>query len=214
MTTDGTGAQLLERVGIDQPILTPDGGDFLAVINRNANPSKIDSYLHRVIDYDLRWDPESGATTSRVVVTMRNDAPSAGLPLLVNGSSAATPVGTNRTELSVLSPFDAVGAMLDGTSQPFGARDDVNGLRRYTLTVDLPPGTERTVIFDLTGDVDAGPSYRLRWYNQPLPNDDVSQVLVRLQGATFPDGAEAGRVVVGERRVEDLLVRVDQREET
>ena len=104
----------------------------------------------------------------------------------------------------MLSPFDAVGAMLDGAAQPFGAREEVNDLRRYTLTVDLPPGTERTVIFDLTGDVDAGPSYRLRWFNQPLPNDESRRSSCGCRQATFPDGSESGRVIVGDRLVEDL----------
>jgi len=211
VTIDDTGTSLLASVGLDQPISPPRGGDLLAVINRNANPSKIDSFLHRSIDYRVNWEPDTGAVTSRVVATLRNDAPASGLPPVVNGAATATPPGTNRTEVSVLSPFAAVGMMIDGDDVPFGSRDDVNGLRRYTVTVDLPPGAERTVILDLVGKVEAGPEYRLRWYNQPLANEDDSQVVARLDGAAFSDGNDTGRIELGTRRIEDLTIRSGER---
>lgn len=203
VTTQTPDDGLLRRAGLDQPVAPPDGGDLLAVVNRNANPSKIDAFLHRTIDYFVSWNPASGTTRSRVVVTLRNDAPASGLSGLVLGSSIQVPEGTNRTELSVLSPFDAVGAMVDGRPAAFGTRDDIHGLRRYALVVDLPPGGERTVIFDLEGAVRPGPEYVVRWFNQPLPNPDRSRVILR---ASPGDSAAVGEEV-GHRRIETLVLR-------
>ena len=110
--------ELMSLVGLDQPVPTPAGGDVVAVLSRNANPSKIDAFLQRDIDYDVTWDPANGAVRSRVVITLRNGAPAEGLPPLVNGAAVPLPPGTNRTQLAVLSPFDAVGMMVDGAAPP------------------------------------------------------------------------------------------------
>jgi hypothetical protein len=206
---DSGGATLAGTVGLDQPLRRHEGGDLVAVINRNANPSKIDAYLRREIDYLVDWDPEDGDVRSRLVVTLHNDAPASGLPPLVIGSSVALPPGTNRTELSMLSPLDAVGAMVDGQASGFGTRTDVDGLHRYALLVDLPPGGTRTVVFDLEGRVRPGTEYDLTWYNQPLPADDSSRLVVEPVGTTLAGGEDRGSVAVGTRRVERLSVRAE-----
>ncbi len=202
--------QLMELVGLDQPVPTVDGGDVVAVLSRNANPSKIDAYLHRSIDYDVDWEPSTGTVRSRVIVTLRNDAPAEGLPSLVIGAAVPLPPGTNRTQLSVLSPFDAVGMMLDGERIGYSTRDDLAGLHRFSVLVDLPPGAERTVVLDLGGRVERGPTYRLRWFNQPLLNPDDAQLVITPVGATFPDNRRAGRVQIDDRRVTDLTVSVER----
>lgn len=197
-------SRLLVETGLEQPLTAAPGGDLVAVINRNANPSKIDAYLQREIDYQVDWDPRSGEARSRVIVTLHNDAPAEGLPPVVIGAVGATPSGTNRTELSVLTPFDAIGVMVDGTTQPYSSRDDIDGLRRYAVTVDVPPGGERTVIVDLEGSVRAGDLYRLTWYNQPLANPDRSRVIVEPVGTSLLDGSSSGGISVGDRRVERI----------
>ena len=202
---------LLRLTGLDQPIAREQGGDFVAVVTRNANPSKIDSFLHRTIDYFVEWDAASGATRSRVVVTLRNDASGSGASGLVNGAAVAIPLGTNRTELSILSPFDAVGAMVDGVPVGVGTREDVHGLSRHSLVVDLAPGGEQTVILDLEGRVERGPAYRLGWYNQPLPNEDDSRVIIDPDGAKLSNGIESGSILVGPKRVEDLTFGIEGR---
>lgn len=209
VTTVEAERELLGRVGLDQPISASRGGDLVAVVNRNANPSKIDTYLHRTIDYEVDWDPATGRVDSRVVVTLRNDAPADGLPPVVGGSSVANPAGTNRTELSILSPLDAVGARIDGEERSYGSRPDVADLRRYSLVVDLPPGSQRTVILDLTGSVATGTVYRLAWYNQPLPNPDESRLIVDPVGTRLADGSESGSVPIGPRRIERVSVRAE-----
>ena len=100
--------------------------------------------------------------------------------------------------------------MVDGDVQGYGSREDVHGLRRYSLDVDLPPGGVRTVIFDLAGRLEPGPTYRLQWYNQPLPNEDRSRVIVDPVGTTLADGSDQGSVEVGTRRVEHLSIAAEK----
>jgi hypothetical protein len=202
--------ELMALVGLDQPLPEPAGSDVVAVISRNANPSKIDAYLHRTIDYDVEWDPATGRVRSRVVVTLRNDAPPQGLPAIVIGSAVALPPGTNRTQLAVLTPFRAIGAMVDGDRHALASRDDLEGLHRHTLLVDVPPGAERTVVIDLTGEVEPGSTYRLAWFNQPLLNQDSSQLLIEPVGARFSDGSQEGRLEIGDERVADVTVSVGE----
>lgn len=201
---------LMSLVGLDQPLPAPDGGDVVAVISRNANPSKIDTDLHRRIDYEVNWDPGTGAVRSRLVVTLRNDAPAQGLPPLVTGASVPLPPGTNRTQLAVLSPFDAIGMMIDGETTSYSTREDLVGLNRYSVLVDLPPGGERTIVLDLEGDVEPGISYPLSWFNQPLLNPDRSQLEIQPDGFTLAGGGARGRTDIGSRRLTELLIQTER----
>lgn len=208
--TGDEGGKLLSLAGLDQGIGVPDGTDVVAVLSRNANPSKIDAYLRRTIDYDVRWDPTDGKVRSRVIVTLHNDAPSSGLDQEVIGGAPGAAPGTNRTQLSVLSPFDAIGALVDGTPTPLASRRDLPGLRRHTLTVDVPAGGRRDVVIDLSGEVEAGPLYQLRWYNQPLLQADESQLIIRPVDASLPGGGDDGRVEIDDDRVVDITIGVQE----
>ena len=188
---------LLERLHLDGAVEVPPGGDALAVISRNANPSKIDAYLERRIDDRVTWDPDSGEVRAQVVVTLTNTAPSTGLPDVVAGPPPGAPPGTNRTELAVLSPFRLTGAAIDGAPAAAGTRDDVAGLRRHSLSLDLAPGQTRTVTFDLEGTVE-GPDYRFRWIGQPLSNPDEARLVITSTGPAFRGGASGGSVDLAE----------------
>ncbi len=202
--TEPASSDLLRQVGLDRPLTAPGGTDLVAVVNRNANPSKIDAFLERTIDYRIRWNPETGEATTRVVVTMHNSSPSGGLPVEFIGGRVGNEPGTNRTELSVLSRFDAIGAMLDGEPLALGRRDDINDLARYTVAVDIPPGGTRTVVMDLAGTVDPGPEYRLTWFSQPLPNADRARVIVEPVGTMLVGGQRSAAHILDDSRVQVL----------
>lgn len=197
----------LERLGVDGAVRVTDGNDLLAVISRNSNPSKIDSYLERAIDNRVTWDPETGDVRSQVVVTLTNTAPAEGLAPLVGLAPAGAPHGTNRTELAVLTPLDSSGASIDGVAAPIGTRKDLDGLVRHTLTLDLAPGQSRTVVFELNGRLEPG-DYRMRWIGQPLVNPDQAQLTITSNGAPFLGGVQAGTVELT-NGVQDITVRVD-----
>lgn len=183
----------LRRLGLDGAVRPTPGADLLAVINRNANPSKIDSYLKRATTDHVTFDPATGSVRADVEVTLTNTAPASGLPKLVGLPPHGAPIGTNRTELAVLSPLRATGATLDGEPAAIGTRTDIHDLNRHGMLVDLAPGQTRTVVFHLEGKVD-GPDYRLRWIGQPLVNADDAKLSIRSTGARFRGGVSAGTV--------------------
>ena len=107
---------LLSRLGVTGEVPAADAGDVLSVIQRNAGPSKIDSYLSRTTNVDVRWNPQTGDVASIVDVNLRNDAPSEGLNELVLGNGVGAPYGTNVSDLSILTPFPLMSVLVDGVS--------------------------------------------------------------------------------------------------
>lgn len=208
ITLHDADSAFLRRLRVDGAVRAEKGDDLLAVISRNANPSKIDSYLERTIDHRVTWDPGTGEIRSQVVVTLTNTAPATGLAQLVGLPPPGGSPGTNRTELAVLTPLSASGATIDGVRTPIGTRDDLPGLRRHTLSLDLAPGQSRTVVFDLSGQL-AGPDYRLRWIGQPLANPDEAQLTIRSTGARFVGDVEAGSLELTQGD-HDVTVRVER----
>ena len=168
---------LIERLGLSGEVAAPKGTDLLAVLTRNANPSKIDAYLERTIDDRIRWNPDTGQTTATVTVTLTNTAPATGLPDVVANPPPGAAPGTNRTQLSFLTPFDATGATIDGVRVGFGTQSESGALQRHSLVLDVAPGASRTVAIELKGQVE-GPDYRFRWVStatgpaRPGPSPD------------------------------------------
>lgn len=189
---------LLERLHLDGAVKVPAGADALGVITRNANPSKIDAYLERRIDDHVTWDPDTGEVRTKLVVTLTNTAPATGLAKLVGLPPAGGTPGTNRTELAVLSPLQANDVSIDGAPAAIGTRNDLDGMKRHTLQLDLLPGQTRMVTFDLAGRVRPG-NYRLRWIGQPLANPDAATLVVRSTGTPFAGGASEGSVDLDSR---------------
>lgn len=169
----------LDRIGLERSVRAIPGTDLLGVINRNANPSKADAYLRRDITDRITWDPSTGEVRSDVIVALRNAVPTDGQPAVVTSSPAGTPPGTNRTELSILSPFRLRDVKVDGAQVDASRRTESEGLFRYSVTVDLPPGVQRTVEVSLAGAVAPGERYRLHWVGQPLVDRQEARLEVR-----------------------------------
>lgn len=193
---------LLRTVGLDGALRVPEGGDFVQVINRNANPSKIDRFLHRETSVVVGWNRSTGEVGSSVTVTARNDAPTSGLSATVIGNGLGLPVGTNVTDLAVVTPFSLLRVSVDGRRAP--SRTQWNGHGWYhQVRLVLPPGGESVVRFELEGVVPAGPSYLLRVRGQPLVNDDVTAVRI------VPSDGEAVSFRFRGPRARDLVVNPD-----
>jgi hypothetical protein len=155
-------------------------GPFAQAVLVNAAGGKLDSWLSSSLDYTvLRCTPS--ARSVRLTVTLRNDAPTGGLPDYVTVRSDRplypTVTGQNRTELQLLVTQGAVvtSATLDGeplppapaaeelpTSLPDDAADaflqtgGVAGRPGYWLDLELrPAGGTRTVVLELTEPVSA-----------------------------------------------------------
>ncbi|MGI8685798.1 MAG: hypothetical protein ACR2MO_12060, partial [Acidimicrobiales bacterium] len=165
---------LFRRIGADGG-LPPVRGDSLAVTNVNAGGNKVDWFLRRTSDYVAEVDGPDGRVTGALTVTLRNEAPPAGLPAYVIGGPFATPIdpaGSNRTYLSVYSPLGLAGATLDGRPVPVESAREV-GRNVYSLFLVVPPGGTRTLTFELSGEVPGDGPYRLDWHAQPLVVPEV-----------------------------------------
>ena len=166
--------ELFRRIGADSG-LPPVDGDSLAVVDNNSGGNKLDWFLRRRSAYQARVDPGTGDVTASLTVTLHNEAPAAGLPAYVIGSSIAgssDAAGANRTYLSVYSPFGLVGARLDGTAVPVESAREA-GRNVYSLFLVVPPGGTRTVTFGLSGRLPPDRPYRLTWRAQPLAFPEI-----------------------------------------
>lgn len=186
---------MLEHFGLPRELPEPDGGDVLAVLNRNAGPSKIDSYLTRQTRVAIDWDPRTGTVDSVASVRLRNSAPEGGVNPIIGGSRTVAAPGSNVTDLTVLTPFLVERVTVDGVGQaPQSLLED--GLWRHSVRVAVPPGGNTDVVFDLGGRVDPGPEYRLMWLGQPLVNPGEVLVDMRPTSGNLAE-AEAEDAVSG-----------------
>ena len=184
---------LLKRLGLDVEAVPEPGDDLLGIVNRNVNPSKIDVFLHRSSKYDVVWDPTTGEVQASVTIELRNDAPAKGLPAVVIGNGFGGGLGTNRTDVTVITPLTLADVFVDGLDTPVGSLEE-GRLRRHTVRVELPPGGERTIVFRLTGVLASGSRYRLAVMDQPILNGGTVDVVVRTTGPTIgvPKGFRLG----------------------
>jgi hypothetical protein len=192
---------LVRSVGLDGTFPAARGGDLLAVTTQNEGQNKIDVYLHRSIRYDVRTDPASGTTSATATVTLRNDAPAAGLPAYVLGNSFGLPAGTNATFMSLYSALGLDAVAVDGRpTQASSAREA--GANAFGLSVKIPPGGTVTVVFHLRGSLAPSTIYRLALKPQPMVQPEQVEVRVevtpdwRITGAAPKPGPLTTPVVV------------------
>lgn len=175
------GRALMERLGADGAV-PPVRDDGFGVVTQNAGGGKIDAFMQRTIRYDARVDAGTGAVTATAEVELRNEAPSSGEPAYLIGNLVDAPTGTNRTWLSVYSPFDLVSLAVDGQEVDVEAEREL-GRNVWSVFVDIPPGATATIEVALAGDVDLSDG-TYRW-------DLLPQTTVR------PDRVEATATFVG-----------------
>jgi hypothetical protein len=178
-TLDQTTFLPLHVVGVtgQLPQVEQDG---LTVTTANAGGSKIDLFLARREQYDVRWDPETGQVDATLQVTLENKAPADGLPDYVIGNGIGLPFGTNRSFVSIYSPFSLSAARVGG--QPAALQSEVELERNvYSTFVDIPPGGTVDIELDLTGTIE-GRRYRLDLPVQPFATTDQVEVSVEVAG--------------------------------
>ena len=179
---------LLAKMGTERRMPAIDGTNLLGLVERNANPSKIDYYLHRSATASYRWNPKTGAVAGEVTVRLRNDAPSRGLSPVVIGNELGEPLGTNVTDLALLTRFALDGVTVDGKAvqaQPTA----VGTYWRDTVRVAVPAGKTVVVRYRIRGTIEPGTDHHLQIVGQPMANPTSLSVTVRTVD---------GREVVGE----------------
>ncbi len=195
--------------------------DFVSLRTSNGGANKIDTFLHRSLDYHVSYAPSTGATTVTATVTFRNDAPASGLPDYVIGNTPSVaglprePKGTSLLDYSLYVAGDLQAVTADGAPVPIQSQSEF-GHHVYSGRVVLAPGGSTTLVFTLTGTVSAG-TYRLAALPQPgvSPEQltvtvDADRVPTGEEGwpatATTPDGRPGTRTTTTELRERQDLV--------
>ncbi|MEJ7845330.1 MAG: DUF4012 domain-containing protein, partial [Acidimicrobiales bacterium] len=194
---------LFERLVADGAAPDPDGGDSLVVVTQNGSESKIDWFTRRAVDYEVAYDPDSGATTATATVTLTNTAPADGLPRVVLGGGVAA-AGTARTFVQVHSPLELDEGRVDGEETGFGGGAE-GGVNVYQALVEVPAGATVTVSLDLVGSLAPG-DYRLALGHQAtvVPDDVTVDV-------TLAAGWRAGPVAGADGAGGDTARRIERR---
>jgi hypothetical protein len=192
----------LQELGLSGalPVPSPDG---LAVVSNNAAGNKLDAYLNRSISYEAVIDEETGTLTALVTVRLTSSAPG-DLPDDVGGNPFGLPAGTNRTYLSVYSPWTLTAAALDGRAAGMEPSTEL-GWNVYSRYVEIPAGGEVVVQLQLEGDVPLASDYELSLWSQPLAFPDVVRVDVRTTDGEVLHSSH--RVRAGVERLGDDTVR-------
>jgi hypothetical protein len=138
----------------------------LSIVNEGGN--KLDYYLDR----SLTWQAAGCGPTRRTTVTIKltNNAPAHGLSSYVTGRSDARSYlvkpGDNRLSVSYLATQGALMESVTVAGKPGTGRIGVErGHPVYTIDLELPRGTSRTIVLHLSEPAVAGPPIVLR---QPL----------------------------------------------
>ena len=176
--------QYMRAVGLAGAVLSTDGDTFGVVVN-NASANKIDYFLHRSITYDVVLDDAKATIDASVLVTLRNDAPSAGLPDYVIGNQVKVNPperGTSLLYVSFYSPLELGSIEVDGQRLAASEieRERESGLSVFSIWVPVPPRSTRTLTLSLLGELPGRPGpYALHLFTQPMVNLDEVKVAVR-----------------------------------
>jgi Protein of unknown function (DUF4012) len=166
-SADSAAEALIQQTSVSGAIpVTPAPYVGLSIVNDGGN--KLDYYLDRT----LTWQRSGCGATRQVTVriTLTNHAPASGLPKYVTYRSdrhgyPAKP-GDNRLEVSYLATTGAVmrSVSVDGRAATAGVGAE-QGHPLYTVDLELPRGTSRTIVLHLVEPAGTGSPIVLR---QPL----------------------------------------------
>jgi hypothetical protein len=179
----------------------PRKRDVLAVTTQNVSANKLDYYLRRAFDYRITLDPGAAddAPNARadVNVSLRNEAPTAGLPPIVAGPYEGQPgrfhYGQLLSYVSVYTPLDLVEATVGGQPAVVTQSDEL-GAHVISTNVDVDAQSNKTLNLRLQGRV---PMRGNGWYELDLGHQaslqpDRSRVTVEV-----PDGWRIDKVSGG-----------------
>ncbi len=200
--------RLAEELGIDGGLRTA-GGDSLAVTTSNAGANKIDVYLQRSVDADVRLAPaDDGKSTdvqTKVSVALTNDAPAEGLPQIVIGPyKDGFVAGENRSLFSLYSPLRVDTTAVDGAPTAFGHQRE-RGQQVASTFVDIPSKSTKTLSATLDGNVPLRHGwYTLRLDHQPTYIVDQVKLAITVPRSWRIDKAVRAKVDTPQRATATL----------
>jgi hypothetical protein len=187
--TDPATQRILLELGIAGSATAPPVGDYLMPVGVNAAANKLDSFLRRRVRYSVRLLPDGDARVS-ASITLRNGAPSGGLPrYLIGPFDRRFQVGENRSlqTIYVAGAYGFTRATRDGRRVRAVTEEELNGLA-LTQDVSIPAGRSTTIAYDLVRHAAVQAEgehlhYRLLVRPQATVNPDRLDLAV-----TAPDG--------------------------
>ena len=177
--------RVFRRLGADGALpRAADDQDTFSLVHQNFGNDKLDTYLHRSVDYRTTVDARTGAVSATATVTLRNDVPPAPLPRYISGNTRGAAEGTNLMNLSVYSSLDLAGAELDG--EPIALTAGVEaGSSTYSGLVSVARGQTRVLVVHLRGGADLGKGrYRVAIIPQPSVIPDQVTATIAAQHGT------------------------------
>ncbi|RZV48040.1 MAG: DUF4012 domain-containing protein [Acidimicrobiales bacterium] len=189
LANDANG-EISSRLGLDGAFPRASGDtDVLGVVHQNAGQNKIDTYLTRTVEVDTILDTDAGLVDHLVRVTLRNDAPTEGLPDAIIGSNDQGLVpGTNRLTLSVYSPHTLRSAWVDDVGAAVESGEEF-GLGVYSMVLVLPPESSTTIEMRFSGPMTLEDTYNLDVHAQPTANPDELRWRIRRADSTVLSAA-------------------------
>lgn len=176
--------------------LTDALGPVASVRVVNAGGNKLDAFMSLTARYELGActvdeDANTATRTSRLTVTITNDAPTSGLPPYMTGrldveGGDKPAIGSNHDYVVVYAPAQAAltSFALDG-DEAFVQQNEADGREFSVYDVELAPGQTRTLttVWDEPGRDDQ---------DRPLPNTPsvIMQPLLKTPEVSTLDGAE------------------------
>ncbi|MFF4724677.1 DUF4012 domain-containing protein [Streptomyces mirabilis] len=128
-------------------------GPFAGLVVNNAAGSKLDYYLDRSLDWEAGTCSDLGRHVT-VTMTLTNRAPASGLPGYVTHRGDRPPYRTRPGDNRLLvSYYAGVGAAFTGATLDGRPAQLMPGVERshsvYTLDLELPAGSRRTLVLHL-----------------------------------------------------------------
>ncbi|MEX0873325.1 MAG: DUF4012 domain-containing protein [Actinomycetota bacterium] len=187
-STNDAVQQELARAEIDGGLHTDGATDVLGVFNQNAGANKLDWFLRRSIRYEVRPGPNDTAF-GILTVTLRNEAPSSGLPQYILGPNTnGIAAGENRTILTVIRPRGSrLLAANTGGKSSLATIDQDKDLLAHQIRLSVPPGESETVEMIFILDPAVLNHYRLTLVTQPtVAVDDCRLLIERIPASRLP----------------------------
>ena len=227
----GRDLQLWSRHEAEQAMFTTIDADgdqsrrdvhSFGVVTQNFNGNKIDWFLHRTLDLDMRWNPATGAVVGTLTVGLENRAPAAGLPQSIIGwggdlVDGQIPVadGENLMLMTLYTTFPIDEVHVGGEIVEHDAGREL-GHRTATFLVSVPPGGSRQVRATFGGRAAPGDRHVVRVLRQPTAHPDEVRVRVSVPSGhrIGAGGRHAGVLRGGSDRPLTATFRAEQRDES
>ena len=174
--------------------------DFVLVVGQNAAANKVDYYMQRSINYQVKL-LSNGRFEGDLRVDISNAAPKSGLVKYIAGPYLPTdPAGLNRSYTSIyVPPTHAVTSSIVNGKVAGVESHEEKGLAVYSNFVEALPGESSAMQVSMTGGKYKPGEYRLYVQKQPALRADRFTLELTLPPGAFASQTSPGMKVAGRK---------------